>query len=207
MSPILKTICVIVFVFITEIGLSGSMYTWTDTHGIKHYSNIAPPTKGNVTTFVEEMRMPTPGTQFNVVKIFDGDTVQVEGAGLKFTIRLVGIDTPELGKKGQKEQPYSHQAKQKLTQILNQKVISLTQYGVGGYNRVLAEIFVNGTNVNLEMVKAGLAEVYRGKRPKKFDETPYFRAEKMAKDTRKGMWVQGSVYKSPGQWRRKFLSK
>ena len=75
---------------------------------------------------------------------------------------------------------------------------------MGKYNRVLAEIFVNETNINLEMVRSGLAEVYRGKRSKKFDAAPYFQAEKRAKQSLKGMWIQGADYKSPRQWRQKF---
>jgi len=75
---------------------------------------------------------------------------------------------------------------------------------VGGYNRVLAEIFVGDTNVNLEMVRSGLAEVYRGKRPDTFDAAPYFQAEKRAKQLRKGMWIQGAAYTSPWQWRKKY---
>lgn len=207
MSPILKKIGKILLILMAAIGLSGFIYTWTDTDGIKHYSNIAPPAEGDAKAFAEEVAKLPKGHQFNIVKIFDGDTVLVEGVDLRFTIRLVGIDTPELGRKDKKDQPYSQEAKQKLTQLLGKKRISLTQYGTGGYNRVLAEIFVNETNINLEMVRAGLAEVYRGKRPGKFDPTRYFQAEKLAKDTQKGMWVQGNVYKSPGLWRRELKLK
>jgi len=94
-----------------------------------------------------------------------------------------------------------------LTRLINKKTISLKQYGTGGYNRVLAEIFVGTTNVNLEMVRSGLAEVYRGKRPNGFDDNLYFQAEKTAKYSLKGMWIQGTTYQSPRQWRRKFSLK
>lgn len=203
----LKTIGLILLILMAAFGLSGFMYTWTDTDGIKHYSNIAPPAEGDAKAFAEEVIKLPKGHQFIVVKVFDGDTVQVEGVGLRFTIRLVGIDTPELGRKAKKDQPYSQEAKQTLTQFLNKNTISLTQYGIGGYNRILAEIFVNETNINLEMVRAGLAEVYRGKRPAKFDAIRYFQAEKQAKDTQKGMWVQGKGYKSPALWRRELQPK
>jgi len=207
MSPILKKIGMILLILMAAIGVSGFIYTWTDTDGIKHYSNIAPPAEGDARAVAEDVTKLPKGHQFIVVKIFDGDTVMVKGVGLRFTIRLVGIDTPELGRKGKKDQPYSQEAKQKITQLLGKNTISLTQYGIGGYNRVLAEIFVDETNINLEMVRAGLAEVYRGKRPSKFDPIRYFQAEKLAKDTRKGMWVQGNVYKSPGLWRRELKRK
>ena len=203
MSPLLKTIYFILLAVLAGIILSGSIYFWTDTDGIQHFSNISPPENGGAEQLFEEKFILPRGHQFTIVKIFDGDTIQVKGFGLRFTIRLVGIDTPELGKRGQKPQPYSLQAKQKLTQLLQEKTISLKQYGMGGYNRVLAEIFVDETNVNLEMVRSGFAEVYRGKRPKKFNAAPYLQAEKRAKQSRKGMWIQGAAYKSPWQWRQK----
>ena len=204
MSPLLKTICLILLAVLAAIILSGAIYLWTDTDGIQHFSNIAPPENGQAEQLFEEKFILPRGHQFNIVKIFDGDTIQVKGFGLKFTIRLMGIDTPELGRKGKKRQPYSLQAKQKLTHLLQEKTISLKQYGMGKYNRVLAEIFVNETNINLEMVRSGFAQVYRGKRSKKFDATPYFQAEKRAKLSRKGMWIQGADYKSPWQWREMF---
>jgi len=36
----------------------------------------------------------------------------------------------------------------------------------------LAEVFVGGANVNLEMVKAGFAEVYRGRPAPGFNTAP-----------------------------------
>jgi endonuclease YncB( thermonuclease family) len=70
------------------------------------------------------------------------------------------------------------------------------------YNRILAEVFVYDKNVNLEMVKAGLAEYYRGKKPKRFDRMPYQLAETKAKNEGIGMWSLGDQYISPKDWRR-----
>ncbi len=212
MSPFLKTICVVLFavfagVFLPGSLLSNSLYSWTDTDGIKHFSNIAPPQKGIVELIKEEKFTLPQGHQFKVVKVFDGDTVRVEGFGLQFKIRLVGIDTPELGKKGQHYQPYSRRAKKELIRLIHKKTISLKQYGTGGYNRVLAEIFMGATNVNLEMIRSGLAEVYRGKLPKGLNANQYFQAEKKAKNSLKGMWAQETAYISPRLWRRQYPLK
>jgi len=213
MSPhVLKTIYGIIFAVLTGICLPGSImpgsiYSWTDAGGIKHFSNIAPPQEGEAQRLKEENFELPRGHRFKVIKIFDGDTVRVKGFGLKFTIRLAGIDTPELGKKGQHGQPYSRQAKQKLTRLIDKKIISLKQYGTGSYNRVIAEIFMGITNINLEMVRSGLAEVYQGKPPRGLDTALYLQAEKQARDSLKGMWVQGIAYMSPRQWRRIYTSK
>ena len=85
--------------------------------------------------------------------------------------------------------------------ILN-KTVDIKGYGLGPYNRILGVIFLNGMNVNLEMIRAGLAEVYRGKPPKGFDIAPYRQAEKEAQEMKRGMWRLGDKYISPKDWRR-----
>ena len=52
------------------------------------------------------------------------------------------------------------------------------------------------------MLKAGLAEVYRGLAPHKFDLIPYWQAEKQARDAKKGIWSLGDKYVGPSDWRR-----
>jgi endonuclease YncB( thermonuclease family) len=84
--------------------------------------------------------------------------------------------------------------------VLN-KTVEIKGYGMDRYNRVLGEIFVDGKNVNLEMVKAGFAEVYRGTQAPGFDPAPYLEAERKAKDEKAGIWTQGEKYVSPKEWR------
>jgi len=65
-----------------------------------------------------------------------------------------------------------------------------------------------GRNVNLEMVTAGLSEVYRGRAaPRGFDLLPYWQAEKEAKDDLRGMWSLGDEYVSPKTWRKMHRKK
>lgn len=86
--------------------------------------------------------------------------------------------------------------------VLNKKV-DIQGFGQDRYGRVLGLVFVDGKNVNLEMVRAGFAEVYRGEHAKGFDPGPYLEAEREAREARKGMWVQGGEkYVSPRKWRR-----
>jgi endonuclease YncB( thermonuclease family) len=50
--------------------------------------------------------------------------------------------------------------------VLN-KTVDVKGFGLGPYNQILDEAYVGGKNVNLAMISAGLAEVYRGKPPSK----------------------------------------
>jgi endonuclease YncB( thermonuclease family) len=84
---------------------------------------------------------------------------------------------------------------------LNKKV-DIVSYGNDSYDRTLGVVYVEGKNVNLEMVKAGLAEVYRGKPAPGFDNGPYEKEEDEARRAGKGMWSLGDKYVSPKEWRR-----
>ena len=70
------------------------------------------------------------------------------------------------------------------------------------YGRILDIIVLQGTDINLEMLKMGFAEVYRGKPVKGFDPAPYIAAQKEAMEKQKRMWVQGVEYVSPRDCRR-----
>jgi endonuclease YncB( thermonuclease family) len=67
---------------------------------------------------------------------------------------------------------------------------------------ILGVVFLAGKNVNLEMIKSGYAEVYRGSPATGFDSAPYWKAEEEARAAKKGMWTQGETYVSPREWRR-----
>ncbi len=197
------------FVLFLSLFLFGNIYFWIDENGTKHFTNISPPKNKTVeeqkesqTIFKKLSSKKNNARLYKVVKIFDGDTIKVKGFDLTFKIRLVGIDCPETGFKEQKTQPYSQKAKQYLISLLDNKRIAIKTYGIDAYNRQLAEIFYDNKNINLEMIKAGLAEVYKGKRPTNFDSQTYLKEEAYARQAGKGMWRQGNFYKSPRQWRK-----
>ena len=141
--------------------------------------------------------------QFKVTRVYDGDTLGVGGRGIELKVRLAGIDAPETSKsKRNTGQPYSQQAKRYLCDLVSDKIIVVDRYGLDHDNRILGVVYVGTKNVNLEMVKAGLAEVSQGKPPKGFDMEPYRQAEKKSREAGKGMWSLGDKYISPKHWRK-----
>ena len=105
---------------------------------------------------------------------------------------MAGIDPPEIsGKKKGSWQPYIKQSKEYLTDFVLNEVVEIKGYGLDQYNRLWGVVYLNGKNINLEMIKAGLAKVFRSKTPKGFDLTPYLKAETEARDANKGMWGLG----------------
>ena len=142
--------------------------------------------------------------QFKVTRVYDGDTVKAYSHDIEIKVRLVCIDAPETSrKKGDPGQPYSQQAKKYLAGLVLNKLVDIKGYGLGRYNRILGVIYLGDQNINLEMIRAGLAEVYRGKPPRGLDVEPYLQAEKRATDANKGMWSLGDKYVSPRDWRKR----
>ena len=123
-------------------------------------------------------------------------------------MRLVGIDTAETSKrKKQPSQPYSEKAEKHLAGLILNKVVEIKGHGLDRYNRILGVIYLNGKNINLEMVEGGLAEVYRGTPPRGFNSTPYLKGEEGARESKRGMWSLGDKYISPREWRKKGRGK
>jgi micrococcal nuclease len=94
-------------------------------------------------------------------------------------------------------QPFSQQTTKYLASLVLNKTITIREFGKDRYGRTLAEVYLEGRNINLEMVKAGLAKVYRGTPAPGQDLAPYWSAEAEARKQKKGMWVQGERYTSP----------
>jgi len=141
--------------------------------------------------------------QLKVTRVTDVDTIKVVRNGTEMTIRLVGIDAFETSKKKKEPgQPFSQKFTKYLTGLVSDKSVDIKPYGQDRYGRTFGVVFVNGTNVNLEMIKAALAEVYRGPPAKDFDLDPYWKAEKEAREAKLNMWSLGDKYISPREWRR-----
>jgi micrococcal nuclease len=91
-----------------------------------------------------------------VYKVFDGDTIALKG-GEK--VRLLGIDTPEIG------EPFATEAKRFTHDLIQYQMIRL-EFDVrerDTYSRLLAFVYVETDDgwvmVNAELVRAGLARL------------------------------------------------
>ena len=65
----------------------------------------------------------------------------------------------------------------------------------------MSTVEIEGSSSGI-VIKAGYAEVYRGKPPRGLDLDPYWQAEKEARKAKKGMWIQADKYISPKEWRK-----
>lgn len=133
-----------------------------------------------------------------VVSITDGDTIKVlddlDKGVLK--IRLNKIDAPE------KNQAFGQKSKQYLSNLVFGKQVIIRFKEIDRYGRILGLIYIDGVEVNLQMVKAGMAWHYAY-----YDKTPaYIEAEKKARASKVGLWIDPEPI-SPYEFRKSRKSR
>jgi micrococcal nuclease len=155
--------------------------------------------------FILALALPSPSyaQEYQVDRVINGDTLKVEGDQGKLTVRLVGIDAPAISDlENESGQPFHKAATNHLAGLVQHKTVYIKFYGSDEAGRMMGEVFVRDRNVNIEMVRDGFAEVYRGEPASGLDMGPYWKAEKEAVADKRGMWALGDQYISPREWRR-----
>lgn len=112
-----------------------------------------------------------------VTKVYDGDSITVDidlGFGIwkkKESIRLNGIDTPELRGSSAMEKVKAMEARDFLSSLIMFKTIKMQSVGKDKYGRYLADIFYKNVCINSQMIRDGYAREYTGgaKEPWNFD--------------------------------------
>lgn len=107
--------------------------------------------------------------ELKVSKVYDGDTIEVLMPQMapplnKMSVRLYGIDTPEMHGLCSAEIAKAKQAKAMLTSLVgNNGTITVTDFKWDKYGgRIDGKVWVNGVNLSDQMVSAGLARPYFG---------------------------------------------
>ncbi len=92
--------------------------------------------------------------QAKVVRVVDGDTIEVLRRGNIQRVRIWGIDTPEW------DQPYSAKSKAFTQHQLSGKEVEVIPKEYDKYGRLVAQITANHNNFSEELVRLGLAWVH-----------------------------------------------
>jgi len=111
-------------------------------------------------------------TVTEIRSIYDADTFKVsipewpDVIGKGISIRILGIDAPELRGKCQEEKEAARAAKQfTVEKLRSAESVELRDMQRGKYFRLLADVYVDGNNLGEMLVRAGHARVYdAGKR-------------------------------------------
>ena len=104
-----------------------------------------------------------------VVKVYDGDTITIlsklpykDSALYKFSVRLNGIDCPEIKGETQKEKLRAQIARDELSKLILNKHVILKELKTEKYGRILAEVYLDELHLNQYMLDNKLAVKYDG---------------------------------------------
>ena len=127
--------------------------------------------------------------QGRVVAIADGDTLTVlDATNTQRRIRLQGIDAPE------RHQDFGTRAQQHLSALAFNKEVTVEYNSSDRYGRILGKVLVGGQDINLVMVRDGLAWFYRQYQNDLAlaDRQSYELAEQSARSARRGLWADAN---------------
>jgi endonuclease YncB( thermonuclease family) len=109
-----------------------------------------------------------PVTSGRVIKVYDGDTITIATRvhGLdqlyRFSVRLDGIDCPEMRTKSDTEKSAAKLAKQFVAERVLGKMVELRDVSLEKYGRILADVWIDGQSINTQLVEHRLAVTYGG---------------------------------------------
>lgn len=136
--------------------------------------------------------------QGHVTGVSDGDTITLlDDTQQQHKIRIAGIDAPE------KKQPFGMASKQNLSALAYGKPANADCIKKDRYGRQVCKVTVEGADVGLAQIRAGMAWWYRqyAHEQSSADREEYEATEMSARTSQKGLWVEYQAV-APWEWRK-----
>lgn len=130
----------------------------------------------------------------------DGDTIKVDIDGQIETIRILGINTPEIVDPRKPLECFAKEASDQAKALLNNERVLLEADSSQGdrdkYQRLLRYVFLkDGTDFGREMIRSGFAYEYLYSSPYEFHQQ-YVAAQSDAQKNKRGLWADGACSKN-----------
>jgi micrococcal nuclease len=126
-----------------------------------------------------------------VIKVIDGDTIEVYQNKKLEKIRMIGLNTPETVAPNKDIECFGFEASNRLKELLQGKIVKLetdeTQSNKDGYDRPLRYVFLDGKNINQKMIEEGFGFEYTFKKPYKYQKE-FKSSEMAAREKKLGLW-------------------
>lgn len=131
--------------------------------------------------------------QGKVIRVLDGDTIEVLQGKKPVRIRLANIDAPE------KRQAFGRWSTNQLRGLVAAQSVTVTYTQTDHYGRIIGRVFTaNGTEASRFMVQSGAAWVYEHYNTDK--ALPALQRE--AQTQKRGLWADNQPV-PPWEWRHK----
>ncbi len=129
-----------------------------------------------------------------VIKVTDGDSINIMYEGKTLRIRLAEIDAPERG------QPFGKKSKEALADYVAGKEVQVVEIDVDRYERIVGQVYLGDLWVNGALVRGGYAYVY----PKYATSKQLYEYEAEAQESKAGIWkLPESERIKPWVWRKR----
>lgn len=123
----------------------------------------------NIITWKETVEYVSPVSEGQVVKVYDGDTITIASKMpypnsplFRFHVRLDGVDTPEIKGKNPEEKNMAKEAREALSTICMNKIVTLKNVKNEKYGRILADVYCENVHLNEWLVSQRYAVKYLG---------------------------------------------
>lgn len=130
-----------------------------------------------------------------MLRVIDGDTIEIELYGKQEKVRLIGVDTPETVDPRKVVQYYGKEASNYVRSQLEGREVEL-EFDFNPrdkYDRLLAYVWIDGRNFDSELIRLGYARAYL-----RFPFRYFKEFEKLGRESEKnkvGMWADAEVKK------------
>jgi len=180
MGKFLKWGGMILGVFIILIILIPSPQKEGDEQGQKNQEGVIEEQADNGQAEQEE-------NTYLVVKVIDGDTIEIEGGQ---RLRYIGIDTPETVDPRKPVQCFGKEASDKNKELVEGKRVKLEKdvSDTDKYDRLLRYVWVGNIFVNDYLVRQGYAYAYTYPPDVKYSGQ-FVQAQKEAEENNRGLWM------------------
>jgi len=104
-----------------------------------------------------------------VIKCYDADTITIasklpykESPLYRLSVRLSGIDAPEIKGKSEEEKEVAKQARDFVSNLILNKYVRLENVESEKYGRILADVYIGDVHLNEMLIKERYAVKYGG---------------------------------------------
>lgn len=146
----------------------------------------------NTAALADSCSLPDIGERVVSSRVIDGDTLElVDGR----RVRLIGVNTPEIGRRGAPSEPYAQKARSELQRLVGKAGLRLLvgEDARDNYGRTLGHLFdAQGANIEAQLLRQGLGFAV-GIPPNVTLLDCHLQQERQARRQRLGVWQQAPV--------------
>lgn len=135
----------------------------------RHESQLQHASYLNTTPFVPKI------DTGKVIKVYDGDTITIaarlpyrDAPISRFSVRLSGIDSPEIRTHNPDEKISAIMSRDKLHDLIFDKIVTLRNVSLEKYGRILADVYLDKLHINQWMLDNDYAIEYNGGKKHEF---------------------------------------